>query len=542
MDTYLLPLNKRDVERQHTEIQYTEILILGSGIAGLFAGIHLCKKYEVTVLTKKNVAESNTEHAQGGIAVALSTEDSPKFHFGDTINAGAGLCNIEAVKILAEKGPGCVKELISIGAKFDYANNKLAFTREAAHCKNRVLHANGDATGGEIERALVEGVKVRSHITVHENTFVIDFLKNMKNEIIGALVFNGKKGKQEVWLAKAVILATGGLGQLYKNTTNPKVATGDGIAAAFRAGAELMDMEFIQFHPTGLMLSNAPRFLITEAARGEGAHLINQHGERFMENIPGKELAARDVVARAIWEQMKLGPVYLDFTCIDIDKVMNRFPRIHKTCLEYGVDITVTPLSIGPAAHYLMGGVKVNIHGETNLPNLYSCGECACNGVHGANRLASNSLLEGLVFGEAIANKLAERLSSMPDWSDVQPLVAKEKTERQRVDYSAMREKLQDIMWDKAGIIRDEVGLKEALRAIKELSDEYISELEMEKLELGNMLLLGRIVIESALERKESRGGHYRKDYPVSDMKWLKHSVQRRGDKHVSYISVSEIN
>jgi len=322
---YLIPWDKDKLE-----IFQTEVLILGSGIAGLFAAIKLCPKYEVTVLTKKDVMASNTEHAQGGIAVALNEDDSPEFHYGDTIKAGAGLCNLKAVKILAEKGPECVSKLIDFGTKFDESNNKLDFTREGAHSKSRVLHAHGDATGGEIERALVEVVH-SSPITVKENYYLIDFVKNSKAEVCGALVLNNLTLAMEIWLAKAVILATGGAGQMYKHTTNPAVATGDGIAAAYRAGAELMDMEFIQFHPTALLLPGAPNFLISEAARGEGAVLINSRGERFMEDVPGKELAPRDVVSREIWKQMQTGRVYLDFSPMGHSKVEQRFPGIYKT-------------------------------------------------------------------------------------------------------------------------------------------------------------------------------------------------------------------
>lgn len=406
-NAYLIPWDKKSLK-----VNQTEILILGSGIAGLYASLKLKGEYQVTIITKSRITESNTEHAQGGIAVALNVDDSPGVHIEDTLKAGAGLCNIEAVKIMAEKGPECVRDLINLGTEFDRVNNELDFTREAAHSKNRVLHALGDATGGEIERALVEVVQKSSGIRVEENTFVIDLLREADQSIAGALVYNEDNKKMEAWLAKAVVLATGGIGQLYKYTTNPEVATGDGLAAAYRAGAELMDMEFVQFHPTALLLPGAPSFLISEAARGEGAKLVNHQGERFMENISGKELAPRDVVARAIWSQMKTGQVYLDFTFASIQRLEERFPKISKTCLQYGIDITKTPVPIGPAAHYMMGGIKVNNGGETNLPNLYACGECACSGLHGANRLASNSLLDGLVFSAVIAGTIKRKINN----------------------------------------------------------------------------------------------------------------------------------
>ena len=529
---YLIPWDKNSID-----VKYTEILILGSGIAGLFTAINLSEKYEVTILTKKNIMESNTEHAQGGIAVALNLEDSPEFHYGDTIKAGAGLCNINAVKILAEKGPNCVRKLIELGTQFDRNDDKLDFTTEGAHSKKRVLRAKGDATGGEIERALVEKVQ-NSSIQVKENYFVIDFLKNDNHEVIGALVLDNNC-KMEAWLSKAVIIATGGLGQLYKHTTNPAVTTGDGIVAAYRVGAELMDMEFIQFHPTALLIPGVPSFLISEAARGEGAKLLNSQGKRFMESIPGQELAARDVVARAIWEQMKTGAVYLDFSYVNSQKVQERFPKIYKTCLQYGIDISTTPVPVGPAAHYLMGGVKVDISGQTSLVNLYACGECACNGVHGANRLASNSLLDGLVFAETITQKLMLEIGTLPRWEDAMPFTNQLKNnKRYKTDIERIRAELREIMWDRVGIIRNTEGLSDAYARIDRLKEVFVPQVKIPELELGNMLTLGSIIVKSAFERQESRGGHYRSDYPEPYEDWRKHSVYKRGEKHVSYVSI----
>ncbi|NLM21836.1 MAG: L-aspartate oxidase [Peptococcaceae bacterium] len=531
---YLIPWNPDE-----HEIHTTEILVLGSGIAGLFAAINLSDRFNVTVLTKKNIMAGNTEHAQGGIAVALNQDDSPEFHFGDTIKAGAGLCNLEAVRILAEKGPECVEQLIKLGAQFDKLENSLDFTREAAHSKSRVLHAKGDATGGEIERTLV--AKVRdSNISVCENYFVIDLLKNKQNRVCGVLVYNENKLKLEIWLAKAVILATGGLGQLYKYTTNPPVTTGDGLAAAYRAGAELMDMEFIQFHPTALLLPGAPSFLISEAARGEGAKLLNAKGERFMHNIPGQELAPRDIVAREIWAQMKEGTVYLDVSCLGQDKVQKRFPGIYKTCLEYGIDISKSPVPVGPATHFLMGGVKVNIDGETNLVGLYACGECACNGVHGANRLASNSLLDGLVFASIVAEKIKENPGSLPKKSDLKfsSNLDFSNEKNNSVDIKSIKEELRQIMWDKAGIIRDRSGLLQAKTELTNYIQRFSPGLNTAELELGNMLTLGLLIVKSALAREESRGGHYRSDFPLTDRKWQKHSVIKKGDTRVRYVSI----
>jgi len=531
---YLVPW-----ERGNLDTHFTEVLVLGSGIAGLFAAISLCEQYNVTILTKKNIMEGNTEHAQGGIAVALNEdeEDSPEFHYGDTIKAGAGLCNLEAVKILAEKGPACVEKLIALGTEFDRLEDKLDFTREAAHSKSRVIHARGDATGGEIERALVTYVW-GSNIEVKENFYVTDFIKNYRGEVAGVLVFNELEAKLEIWLAKAVVLATGGLGQLYTYTTNPLVTTGDGLAAAYRAGAELMDMEFIQFHPTALLLPGAPTFLISEAARGEGAILLNAKGERFMQNVPGQELAPRDIVARAIWEEMKNGPVYLDFSNIG-PRVKERFPGIYKTCLEYGIDILTTPVPVGPATHYLMGGVRVNTIGETTLPNLYACGECACNGVHGANRLASNSLLDGVVFASTISDRIKEKIGSLSKPEDIVPYtpvgVCEKKNEQ---NYEQIKTELKEIMWRKVGIIRNKEGLLQARECIEKHLLQFSPQLDIAGMELCNMLTLGLIVVKSALAREESRGGHFRSDFPKTDEKWRKHSVIRKGDANVRYISI----
>jgi L-aspartate oxidase len=424
-----------------------------------------------------------------------------------------------------------------MGAQFDRQNDQLDFTREAAHSKKRVLHAKGDATGEEIERALVATTQ-RCSIKVKEDAYVIDFLKNNNGEIAGVLVLDTPTSKLEAWLAKAVVLATGGLGQLYKYTTNPEVTTGDGIAAAYRAGAELLDMEFVQFHPTALLLPGSPSFLISEAARGEGAKLLNSRRERFMKNIPGQELAPRDVVARAIWEEMKDGPVFLDFGFLG-PQAKERFPLIYKTCFQYGIDISTTPIPIGPAAHYLMGGVGINTVGETSLPRLYACGECACNGVHGANRLASNSLLEGLVFASAISEKLQTKNIVLDRWEDINlPEVPLGVSERYSSDSSNIRRELRNIMWKKVGIIRDSEGLLKAQNQLSKLWREFTPRPEIKELELGNMLTLSLIMVKAALSREESRGGHFRRDFPLTDQQWQKHSVQKRGEEHVCYVSI----
>ena len=527
----------------------SDVLVLGSGIAGLYTAIKASENFQVTVLTKKTMEESNTEHAQGGIAVAIDKADCPTFHLEDTLKAGAGLCDPLVVKILVEEGPACVEELMGMGAQFDHQDGELALTREAAHSHRRILHAQGDATGWEVERALVAKVKKSLQVTALEGRFVVDLLENHHGDIVGALVLNEETGELEGHLAKAVVLATGGLGQVYQFTTNPSVATGDGMAVALRAGADLMDMEFVQFHPTALLIPKAPRFLISEAVRGEGAHLMNVAGLRFMENVPGKELAPRDIVARAIWKELNLGPVYLDFRPIGRERILERFPTIYQTCLNYGIDVLTTPLPIAPAAHYMMGGIATNSFGETSLPHLYAAGECACNGVHGANRLASNSLLDGLVFGARIVEKLNHEIKSKrPSWEEVvcpeEGLASTGMNQTRRpLDDGGLRKLIQTLMWDYVGILRNKVGLEKAIELLMEWKQSAVSMHCVEDLETANMLTVGEVIAKAAKDRLESRGAHDRTDYPMRlDEHWQKHSLQRKGGFHVRYIPVSGAN
>ena len=541
MRRYLYPWSKSGVK-----VFDSDVLVLGSGIAGLYTAIKASEHFQVTVLTKKTIEESNTEHAQGGIAVAIDEEDSPTLHFEDTLRAGAGLCDPLTVRILVEEGPTCVEELMGMGAQFDRQDGELALTREAAHSQRRILHALGDATGLEIERALVAKVKESSNVTALEGRFVVDLLENYKGDIVGALVLNEETGELEGHLANAVVLATGGLGQVYRFTTNPSVATGDGMAVALRAGADLMDMEFVQFHPTALLIPNAPRFLISEAVRGEGAHLINAAGLRFMENVPGKELAPRDIVARAIWQEMNQGPIFLDFRPIGKERILKRFPSIYQTCLNYGVDVLTTPLPVAPAAHYMMGGIATNSNGETSLPHLYAAGECACNGVHGANRLASNSLLDGLVFGARIVEKIGiKHNAERPTWEGV--LRPEEGLGRsgmhgliKQLDDRGMRNQVQDLMWDSVGILRDKAGLEKATEVLLAWARDDLSMLCVEDLETANMLMLGVVIAKAAKGRLESRGAHNRTDYPLRlDESWQKHSLQRKEEFYVRYVPIS---
>ncbi len=501
----------------HTET--VDFLIIGSGVAGLRAAIELAPYGSVLVVTKDNPSESSTEYAQGGIAAVMSDEDRVGIHFEDTLKAGDGLCREDAVKTLVEEGPERIMELISWGAEFDREGLKLALTLEAAHSRRRILHSHGDSTGKELERVLLNKVRSMPSVRKYPYALTTDLIVNGR-ECHGAYVLQG--GKVSKLLAKATVLATGGAGQIYSRTTNPPVATGDGMAIAFRAGAELEDMEFVQFHPTSLYLPSAPHFLLSESVRGEGAVLLNNGKQRFMEGYtPMAELAPRDVVSRAIISEMvKTGSnhVYLDLRHMGKEYVKKRFPQIYATCLHYGIDITEDLVPVSPAAHYFMGGVKTTLDGETSLKGLYAAGEVACTGVHGANRLASNSLLEGLVFG-ARAGAAALKSSVAP---------------REAAEYSlradaiegceVIRNSLRTMMWEKAGIIRCATSLSEAkerLYSWRKMTEQNF--LTRSELELKNMIMIAALIVEAALARKGSAGAHYRSDYKDRGEDWQSH-------------------
>ncbi|NLW55282.1 MAG: L-aspartate oxidase [Firmicutes bacterium] len=503
-------------------LQTTPFLIIGSGIAGLYTALKLSELDEVTLLTKETLAESNTSYAQGGIAAAVSPADSPELHFQDTIKAGAGLCLPDAVKILVNEGPERVKELMQLGVPFDTQAGKLALTREAAHCCPRVLHADGDATGRQISQTLIKQVLANPRIKLKENSFVAALL-TADGRCYGALALD-PVGRQHGYLAKATVLATGGCGQIFADTTNPQVATGDGMAIAFRAGAPLADLEFVQFHPTALYLPEAPRFLITEAVRGEGGILRNQQGVRFMPSYhEAAELAPRDVVARSLLTEMgKTGTdhVYLHLSALEPSHIKSRFPNIYETCLAYGLDITKEPIPVAPAMHYMMGGIATDLYGRTALPHLFACGEVACPGVHGANRLASNSLLDGLVFGHRIFAYLAgQRLASLPVPPEVEATLSAE-TALAQVEED--RQALKALVGAKLGIIRREEDLLTAAQILTPVVLPKGPSLTRKYLELQNMRLLARLMVNAALQRTESRGGHFRADYPTTDPKWEK--------------------
>ena len=507
----------------------TDFLVVGAGVAGLRAAIELAPAGRVVVLAKREVADSATNYAQGGIAVALSDEDEISVHLQDTLVAGDGLCNVAAAKILVEEGPERIEELIQWGTEFDREGTKLAFTREGAHSRDRILHAHGDSTGREILRALYAKAKTLKNISVCEFEFTTE-LRIEKGRVCGIDLI-GDKGIHESMSASAVLLATGGLGQLYRNTTNPSVATGDGVAMAFRAGAEASDMEFIQFHPTALYLKKAPRFLLSEALRGEGAYLRNMDMHRFMQKYHDlHELAPRDVVARAIVHELEVTKandpvVYLDLTHLNADHVKKRFPRIYSTCMEYNIDITTDLIPIRPAAHYAMGGVRTDLEGRTNLPGLYAAGEAAATGVHGANRLASNSLLEGLVYGARAGRTMRDELRHTENKSPSPPN-ASYSNGPVDVGLEDLIGQMQDLMWQDVGIVRDRQGLKRAIDHLNEVTPRVAHPRTRRAYEAHNIRLAGSLVARSALAREESRGAHYRTDYPAhNDAKFLKHSV-----------------
>ena len=526
LEKYLLNFDSRELPQEENEY-----LVLGSGIAGLYTALAASRAgASVTVLTKQTMMDTGTDKAQGGIAAALGDTDSPALHREDTLVAGAGLCDREAVAALVSEGPNRVRELIELGAIFDSDSHGLALTREGAHSQRRILHASGDATGAEIQRILTQRVREETRINVLENHYVVDLLVR-DNTCYGVLAYDRVAQGFQVYRAKVVVLSTGGLGRLFEHNTNPPIATGDGIAISFRAGAEVMDMEFIQFHPTVLTLPGAPRFLISEAVRGEGAFLRNSEGQRFMPLYHDlAELAPRDVVVRAILKEMSrtgANKVYLDVTHLDPEVIKVRFPNITRTCAVYGLDITVDRIPVAPAAHYMMGGVKTNLLGETSIRGLYACGEVACPGVHGANRLASNSLLDGLVFGGRIVDETQRFLKFYSprrsefacDWL-LEPV---------RIDYAALREELVILMGAKAGPVRHGHGLKEALAFFDRWS--YLCRHRVEnadQMEVKNMLQVGELVAEAALARRESRGGHYRVDHPEPHRRWQKHIIFRR--------------
>jgi len=514
----------------------TDYLVVGAGVAGMRAAIELAAAGRVLVLAKNELTESATQYAQGGVAVALSDEDEISLHLQDTLDAGDGLSNPEAARVLVEEGPARIQELIAWGTEFDRQGTKLTFTREGAHSRSRILHAHGDSTGREIGRALYGKATTLKRISFWEWEYAAD-LCLLDGRVAGIRVMNEQGETREV-RARAVLLATGGLGQVYRETTNPAVATGDGVVMAFRAGAELQDMEFVQFHPTALYVKNAPRFLLSEALRGEGAYLRNAEMQRFMPKYHEMaELAPRDIVARAIAHELEVSPpadpvVYLDLTHLDSSHIAARFPRIRSTCLQYNIDIGNDLVPVRPAAHYAMGGVRTDLHGRTNLRGLYAAGEAACTGVHGANRLASNSLLEGLVYGARAGVTIREETPAAAAEHNHAALknckAAENPATREGRGAEELIRAVRDLAWKNIGVVRSAPVLREAIEQLETWRRCLPAMTNRRQCEANNIYQTALLIARSALARLESRGAHYRLDYPShNDTRFRKHSIVR---------------
>ena len=520
---YLVRFGPKEI--QHL---FTDILIIGGGIAGLRAALEAPRDMKVLVVTKDKVQLSNSSWAQGGIAAVRTADDSFTNHVEDTLIAGAGLCDRHVAEQVIHEAPGQIDDLIRYGAKFDEEMG-----REGGHSHHRIVHALGDATGFEVMRAIIEQVRKAPHVTLWDRTFTVD-LMTYEGSCVGALVVRPRRDKLLIW-AKQTILAAGGLGMVYRETTNPPVATGDGMAAAYRAGVELRDMEFMQFHPTLLYVAGSARHLISEAVRGAGAYLRDKEGRRFMvDEDPRAELATRDVVARAIvrtMEETQHPNVYLDLSHLEDQdiNVHKCFPNIAKVCAEFGLDIATDLIPVRPGAHYMVGGVTTNLQGQTTLPGLWAAGEVTSTGLHGANRLASNSLLEGLVFGTFAGRGAAESARRMPDRFVVPPLKADFQPDNSGIlDVTDLTNALRSLMVRQMGILRDHKGLLEAEKTVA-FWCRYVLRREFQTRagwELQNMLTSARLMIWSALQRAESRGVHYRSDYPErDDAHWVRHVV-----------------
>jgi L-aspartate oxidase len=517
---------------------HTDFLVIGSGLAGLYAALYASGFGEVTLITKSTIEESNSFWAQGGIAAAMDPEDSTWFHIEDTLRAGRGLCNRKAVEILVEEGRDRVMDLISLGMEFDTGEGGLELGLEGGHTKRRVLHAGGTSTGREMVRFLIAAVEGHSSITKFEHTGVIKFLSDTGN-CYGALALD-QNFKPSIIMAKSTILATGGASALYKRTTNPKGSVGEGIALSYQTGAEITDMEFMQFHPTAFYSENGESFLISEALRGEGAYLLNSRGERFMtEYSEYAELAPRDVVSRSIFLEMtKSGAnhVFLDLRHIEADYIMKRFSNIYNFCLNHGVDATQDLIPVAPAAHYTIGGVKTGLYGETNIMGLFACGEVASTGVHGANRLASNSLLECVVFAKRAVDGALKKLNDHSSKSE-----GKEEFDISELDFefsesqsdalSEYKASLSQILNREVGIVRTREGMLEAITRINEISEKLKVFSGYYKIKLNMALDVSLLIAKSALIREESRGVHIREDFPDENIKWENHIVIKKGEE-----------
>lgn len=511
-----------------------DFLVIGTGVAGLSYALAVAERGSVAVITKKETVESNTNYAQGGIAAVMAPEDSYQSHIDDTLDAGAGLCDPDVVAFVVEEGPKRIQELMELGAEFTRRNGRLHLGREGGHSADRIVHA-ADTTGREVERALLTAVRTHPRIEIFEYHFAVELITEhhlgqhvtrLRPDIhcYGAYVYDSERDCVKTFLAKSTLLASGGSGQVYLHTTNPGVATGDGVAMVYRAKGRISNMEFVQFHPTSLYHPDADSFLISEAVRGEGGRLYNQDGDRFMPSYDTREeLAPRDIVARAIDDQLKQrgeSYVLLDISHRPAQAVKQHFPHIYQTCLGFGIDITRQPIPVVPAAHYQCGGARTDHHGRTSISGLFACGEVACTGLHGANRLASNSLLEALVFsGRAVsvaveyARDTAIR-TDVPAWDSSGTVLPNE-----WVLVSHNRDELRRVMWDYVGIVRSSLRLDRAFRRTRLLHEETEdffrrTRVSVELCELRNMIAVAYLIIRSAQMRRESRGLHYMLDYP----------------------------
>jgi len=517
MRRYLVPFDPKRVPHL-----YTDILIIGGGIAGIRAALAIDSSLRTVVITKDSLQQSNSAYAQGGIAGVLDPLDDFSNHVADTMSAGKGLCDRDTVELVIREAPQRIRDLIRYGAEFDKVDGELALTLEGGHSHPRVAHALGDATGQEVMRAMNRRASEAEHIDIWPTTFTIDLLTHEGN-CRGALVWNPNHGRTFVW-AKQTILCTGGAGALYRETTNPQIATADGHAAALRAGCELRDMEFMQFHPTVLYIAGSSRYLISEAVRGEGAHLVDCNGYRFMPDYdPALELAPRDVVSQAITKQMSKTShpcVYLDLSMIPADHIRHRFPHIGQVCADFGLDLTKDKVPVRPGAHYMVGGVTTDADGRTSLPGLWAAGEVTSTGLHGANRLASNSLLEGVVFGLRCGQNASQVALSQPDNFTAPRLESPAMTLKTRLDeqldLTDIRNSLRSLMWRNVGISRNEHDLETARQQLDFWAN-YVCRRDLVDpagWELQNMMLVARSMAAAALERRESRGVHARSDYP----------------------------
>ena len=536
------------ISRRGVELRYSsyDVLVVGGGIAGLTAAVGAANKWNVGLITKGTLDQTTTFLAQGGIAAAMSEHDSPDLHLKDTLEAGVGLCDDEAVRVLVEEGPARIRELEQLGTKFDKRDGKLILGREGAHSMARVVHAGGDATGSVVASALADVLTSGGRVELHENEFVLDLLMD-GGRCVGTLSLD-EQGELTVSLARAVVLASGGVGQVFARTTNPLVATGDGHAMAYRAGAEMRDMEFMQFHPTAFYGKENPTLLLTEALRGEGAYLLDDKGERFMVGAhPRAELAPRDVVVRCmrrVFDRDHTDHVWLDARHLECGFLKERFPTVYQGLQKRGYDLCTQLIPTAPAAHYYFGGVLTDTWGRTTVPGLYACGEAASTGIHGANRLASNSLLEGLVFGERTVRELNRYLAvADPAVRKVRLDLADEPREgNDPVKVASGRETIGKVMIDLAGIVRSKGDLEKAADRLAALQASLAAPgLAVAELELFNMLAVAQQIVATAMQREESRGVHLRSDFPErDDANWRRHSLLHRdADSGRLVVSVS---